>query len=80
MTVSFLVEADAVHMPVALASMVSKYTREILMSRFNAWFTRRAPHIKPTAGYAMDANRFWAEVEPLLPQWGVLPAQLRRLN
>ncbi len=80
MTVSFLVEADAAHMPVALASMVSKYTREILMSRFNAWFTRRAPHIKPTAGYAMDANRFWAEVEPLLPQWGVSPTQLRRLN
>ncbi len=80
MTISFLVEADAGHMPVALASMVSKYTRELLMARFNAWFAARAPHIKPTAGYATDANRFWAEVQPLLSQWGIAPDQLRRLS
>jgi hypothetical protein len=79
MTVSFLVEAEAQHMPVALASMIAKYTRELLMARFQAWFTGRAPQVKPTAGYALDAQRFWREVEPLLPALAVDPALLRRM-
>ncbi len=64
MTVCFLVEAEDRHMPVALASMVSKYTRELLMARFNAYFTRRVPGLRPTAGYATDGRRFWRELEP----------------
>lgn len=78
MTVRFEVEADARHLPVALASMTAKYTRELLMARFQTWFADRAPHIKPTRGYAGDAKRFWAEVEPLLADWAIEPAQLRR--
>ncbi len=68
MTISFEVSADDRHMPVALASMVCKYTRELLMARFKTWFTRRAPQIKPTAGYAADAKRFWQQIEPMLPE------------
>ena len=79
MTVSFLVDAETQHMPVALASMIAKYTRELLMARFQDWFTQRAPQVKPTAGYALDAQRFWREVEPLLPALAVDPALLRRL-
>ena len=33
MVVRFEVDADAVHMPVSLASMIAKYTRELLMAR-----------------------------------------------
>lgn len=78
MTVRFEVDADSHHMPVSLASMISKYTRELMMARFQGWFTRQAPHIKPTAGYASDAKRFWQEIQPMLGQLGIHPEQLRR--
>lgn len=78
LTVRFLVEADSLHLPTALASMIAKYTRELLMARFNRWFTRKAPNVAPTAGYASDAKRFWGEIEPLLPQLGIEAASLKR--
>ena len=79
MTVWFEVEADSHHLPAALASMVSKYTRELFMHRFQAWFSQRAPQVKPTAGYATDARRFWDQIEPLLRQWQIDPGRLRRM-
>ncbi len=78
MNVRFEVDGDGRHMPVALASMISKYTRELWMSRFKAWFTARAPQIKPTAGYGVDAKRFWQEVQPVLPALSIKPERLRR--
>ncbi len=79
MTISFEVDSEQQHMPVALASMVSKYTRELLMSRFQAWFLTHAPHISPTAGYAADAKRFWKEIQPELKNLSIDPDQLIRL-
>lgn len=78
-TVSFEVDADAAHMPTALASMTAKYTRELMMARFQAWFAQRAPAIRPTAGYAADAQRFWRELEPHLPALAIDPALLVRV-
>ena len=80
MIVRFEVNGDGNHMPVALASMVSKYTRELLMARFQAWFARRAPRVKPTAGYGSDAKRFWQDIEPILPQLSIQPHDLRRMR
>lgn len=80
MTVRFEVDADARHMPVALASMIAKYGRELLMQRFNHYFTARAPQIKPTAGYATDGRRFWNELQPHLAQLNVDVANLRRIR
>lgn len=51
------------HLPVAVASMVSKYLREVAMMEFNAWWQTRIPNIKPTQGYPVDAARFWEEIE-----------------
>lgn len=79
MSVRFEVDADAQHMPTALASMVCKYTRELLMERFNAWFTSRLPTLRPTAGYALDAKRFWNDVQPHLSRLGISDNQLRRM-
>jgi len=79
MTVRFEVDGDGRHLPVALASMVSKYTRELLMQRFQGWFSQRLPRVKPTAGYATDAKRFWQEVEPMLAKLGIEPGVLRRM-
>lgn len=76
--VSFEVEAESRHLPVALASMVAKYNRELLMARLQKWFKEMAPHIAPTAGYAADGKRFLQQVEPLLQTWGVDPSLLRR--
>ncbi len=45
-------------LPAALASMVSKYLRELAMRAFNDFWCRRVPDLKPTAGYPGDARRF----------------------
>ena len=47
------------YLPVALASMVAKYLRELLMQQFNAWWQTQQPGLAPTAGYPVDAKRFW---------------------
>jgi ribonuclease HII len=78
MRISFMVDAEESHMPVALASMVSKYTRELLMDRLNAYFIRRIPGLKPTAGYAQDGKRFLEDLNPHLADLGIDPGTLRR--
>jgi ribonuclease HII len=52
---------------VALASMIAKLGRELLMRRFNAYWGERFNElngraIHPTAGYATDARRWLEEV------------------
>ena len=78
MTVSFEVDSEVRHMPVAVASMISKYTRELMMSRFQGWWSHRLPRIKPTAGYGADAKRFWQELHPCLDALSIRPDQVLR--
>lgn len=66
MTVSFEVQSEQRHMPVAVASMTAKYLREMLMTRFNRFFAQHAPQIRPTAGYYGDGRRFLQEIEPVI--------------
>jgi ribonuclease HII len=66
LVVTFEVGAEERHLPVALASMAAKYTRELSMRRLNAYFADRLPGLKPTAGYVEDGRRFLAEVKPIL--------------
>jgi len=69
MSVSFMVEAESAHLPVALASMIAKLTREMLMARFNRYWCGRIPELKPTAGYALDARRWLRDVhDAITPQ------------
>jgi ribonuclease HII len=56
--ISFEVGGDAIRLPIALASMNAKLTREAAMDLFNAWWAERLPGIRPTAGYPEDAKRF----------------------
>lgn len=79
MNISFMVEAEQRHMPVALASMTAKYTRELLMHRFNTYFSRHIPGLKPTAGYGTDANRWRDDVVTHLVSLGIDHHRLRRL-
>jgi ribonuclease HII len=71
LTVSFVVEAEAAHLPVALASMTAKYVRELHMLRMNRYFQSMMPELKPTAGYVEDARRYLTDIEPLLARLGV---------
>lgn len=50
------------HFPVAVASMICKYIRELAMEQFNAFWQRRVPELKPTKGYPTDARRFRADI------------------
>jgi len=59
--VRFEAKAEA-HLPVALASMASKYFRELAMESFNRFWGERVPGLRPTAGYPEDAKRFRAEI------------------
>jgi hypothetical protein len=69
--IEFSVRADRTHLPTAAASMTAKWIRERCMAGFNAFWTRAAPGLRPTAGYPVDARRFRAEVEPHLNRLGV---------
>src|SRR5258708_16419993 len=53
------------HLPVALASMVSKYVRELAMQLFNRFWIERQPSLKRTAGYPTDAGRFRQDIAVL---------------
>jgi len=49
--VRFELSADARHMPVALASMVGKYVRELFMARINRHWRERLPSLRSASGY-----------------------------
>lgn len=49
-------------LPSALASIASKYLRELAMLAFNRFWVVHSPGVKPTAGYPVDANRFRIDV------------------
>jgi hypothetical protein len=53
--------------PVAVASLASKYARELGMHCVNAYWQTQAPTLRPTAGYPVDAARFRQELRQLLP-------------
>lgn len=50
------------HFPVALASMVCKYVRELSMDAFNRFWQEHVPGLEPTAGYPVDAIRYKNEI------------------
>lgn len=63
---SFEVRADGSHLPVALASMIAKYVREIRMGLFNRFWAGRIADLRPTSGYPQDARRFLQAIRPSL--------------
>ncbi|MCC7210305.1 MAG: hypothetical protein E3K40_15055 [Candidatus Brocadia sp.] len=65
MTISFMEKGEDMCMTVALASMFSKYLRELFMRLENQYWVQLLPGLKPTAGYYSDAQRFLAEIAPV---------------
>jgi ribonuclease HII len=75
---TFQPRADAEHFTVALASMVSKYVREILMREFNEFWLSQVPDLKPTAGYPLDARRFYEAIQPAMTRLGIAESAVWR--
>jgi len=59
-------KADDGYFPVSLASMAAKYVRELMMARFNRYWSAKLPELKPTAGYVQDARRWLIDAEGVL--------------
>lgn len=59
------------YLPAALASMASKYLRELSMRAFNAFWRRHLPGLRPTAGYPTDARRFMADTLAARTELGI---------
>lgn len=65
-------------LPVALASMIAKYTREVLMHQFNQFWATQIPGLKPTQGYPLDAKRFREDITAAVESLNIPMDQLWR--
>jgi ribonuclease HII len=68
MRLHFVVDADEKFLPVSLASMMSKYVRELLVGCVNRYFMNFHSKLKPTAGYWKDGLRFIKDLQTNIPQ------------
>lgn len=57
--------------PVAVASMISKYRRELAMIALNEFWREKIPGLRPTAGYPEDAKRFKKEIAAVQAELGI---------
>jgi hypothetical protein len=74
----FREKAEASCLPVAVASMLSKYLREAMMRRFNAFWQLHLPGVTPTAGYHGDGTRFLTDIDAKRRELGILDDHLVR--
>jgi hypothetical protein len=58
--------------------MLSKYIREALMRRFNAFWAGHVPNLTPTAGYYDDGTRFLRDIELKRRELGIGDFELVR--
>lgn len=78
MRLHFVVGADDRFLPVSLASMTSKYLRELLIANINRYFNGFGADLKPTAGYWKDGLRFIEDIKANLPDLRFNSEQLIR--
>ncbi len=76
--VEFIKGGEDRQLPVALASIYSKYIRECFMCLFNAYWRERSPTVRPTAGYYSDGKRFLIDIAPHLRELKIPQAELVR--
>ena len=73
----FQAKAD-LHIPAALASMTAKLLRELAMLEFNRFWQQHIPNLQPTAGYPVDALRFFGQIEATRKKLGIPKSDLWR--
>jgi hypothetical protein len=64
----FRPRAEQASLPVALASMLAKYLREVFMRQFNRYWLEHVPGLQPTAGYPCDSRRFYKAIRPAMKE------------
>jgi hypothetical protein len=70
-SICFQVRAETAGFCTGLASILSKFLRELAMRRLNEFFATHCPGLRPTAGYPADAERFVREAGPAIESSGV---------
>ena len=75
----FRTKAEEV-LPVALASMVAKYVREVVMLQFNRFWQHHLPELIPTKGYPVDALRFWSDIAETAASLGITRSEIWRIR
>ncbi|GJQ58321.1 MAG: hypothetical protein D8M57_05785 [Candidatus Scalindua sp. AMX11] len=80
MNVSFIEGADSKYFPTALASMFSKYIRELFIRLFNTYWQEQINDLKPTAGYPEDAKRFLSQIDQTRHRLGIADDILIRIR
>ena len=68
------------YLPVALASMASKYLRELAMRALCAFWSSHVPGLRPTAGSPVDAKRFKRDVAAAQEQLKIADKVLWRVK
>ena len=66
------------YVPVALASMVAKYLRELAMHALNRFWQARVCGLRPTAGYPLDARRFKRDIAQTQHALGIADSMVWR--
>ncbi len=64
----------------ALASMTSKYLRELAMEAFNKFWAAQVPSLRPTAGYPEDARRFRKAIAARQAELGIEEGTIWRVK
>lgn len=64
--VAFVTSGEEQHMPIALASIMGKYVRELFMIGLNRYWQDRVDGLRPTAGYYTDGHRFLTDIADAL--------------
>jgi len=72
---SFCVGGDGCHLPIALASMLSKYIRELFLELFNRYWRAIKPDLPRTSGYRLDGRRFLDAISSL-PEFRRVPREM----
>jgi len=69
--VEFVTEGETRRFPIALASIFSKYLRELCMHVFNTFWAAQQPELLPTAGYYSDAVRWLRDADATIRRLAV---------
>lgn len=78
LSIEFVIGGEEQCLATAFGSMMSKYLRELFMHVFNRYWLSLDPALKPTAGYYVDADRFLADLEPVLRRQNISRQALER--
>ena len=70
-TIEFRQSCESAHLPTALASIYSKYLRELFMVALNRYWQQQVGDLRRTAGYYQDGLRFLRDIEPAVQSLNV---------